>query len=465
MNGYFRKGVLVIGVILTLCCLIFLQFNSKLSNRGSSPHSELSNSQPLEQRTKQNDSEVTQQLQQSIPTSTPQPKQTQQPTTEAPKLVTQQPVVNPPPTGTYQVPCLSKDLVVHSAYFDPRPRNGHSNVTVLFINVNRKILDPGWILGCGANDIRAAKFTVYSILENALMHACCGPNTVVYENQLILCYDLPAQNGSSVFAIYKTSASSMDEMVTYSRQPLFHPAPRVPPSGGDEFTVVVCSKLHDKHAPWIREFIQYQKTLGVDHIDFSVLDTFIKDDGYDQIVLKDPVVLNALREGFINFRVWPETYVKPGEAYYHSESLRKLGCIYRYLGTYDYVMPLDTDDFFNPVTSKKKLKEYIKEYCYKKPVGSCRFDWIRYYPDCGMNGSIGPNGNVTAHLKIMTETPERNFKSVHSTKAILDASFHDARCRACLAPGYRMISIPRSVAYISHMRFGLDDYWHKKICH
>ena len=464
MNGYARKGVLVTGVALVLCCVLVLQFNTKKSRSGSSPRPGLSNSQP-----QQNDSEVTQQLQQSIPTSTPQPKQntpqaTQQPTTEAPK-VTQQPVVNAPPTGTYLVPSLSKDLVIHSSYFDPRPRNGHSNVTVLFINVNRTILDSKWILGCGANNIRATSFTVYSIFENVLMHAWLGPKPVIYQNQLILCYDLPAPNGSSVFAIYKTSANSTIEMVTYSRQPLFHPAPRVPPSGGDEFTVVVCSKAHDKHAPWIREFIQYQKTVGVDHIDFSVLDTFIKDDGYDQIVLKDPVVLNALQEGFINFRVWPETYEKEGEAYFHSENLRKLACIYRYIGTYDYVMPLDTDDFFNPVTSKKKLKEYIKEYCYKKPAGSCRFDWVRSYPDCGTDGNIGPDGNVTAHLKVKTKTPVGNFKSVHSTKAVLDASFHDARCKECLVPGYEMRGIPQSVAYVAHIRFGLDDQFRKRICH
>ena len=56
---------------------------------------------------------------------------------------------------------------------------------------------------------------------------------------------------------------------------IFHPAPKVSPSGGDNFTVVVCSKVHDKQAPWFREFIQYQKTLGVDHIDFSVLESYI----------------------------------------------------------------------------------------------------------------------------------------------------------------------------------------------
>ena len=372
----------------------------------------------------------------------------------------QLPVFNVP----RQVPSLSKDLVVHSAYFDPRPRNNHNNVTVLFINVNKTILDSGWILGCGADNITASTFSVYSIFENELMHGWLGPKPVIYENQLILCYDLPAKKGSSVFAIYETSDNSVVEMVSYSRQPLFHPAPKVSPSGGDNFTVVVCSKVHDKQAPWFREFIQYQKTLGVDHIDFSVLDTFIKDDGYKQMVLNDPVVQDAFNEGYINFRVWPETYEKPGEVYYHSENLRKLACIYRYIGTYDYAMPLDTDDFFTPRTSKRKLKDYIKEYCYVKPAASCRFDWIRYYPDCGMDGTIGPDGNATAHLKNTHSNQIGNFKSVHSTKALLDASFHDARCEECLVPGYEMVSIPRSEGYVAHIRFGIAEKDRKNIC-
>ena len=363
-----------------------------------------------------------------------------------------------------QIISLSKDLIVHSSYFDSRPRNGHNNVTVLFVNVNRTILDNKWILGCGGDNVRASSYEVYSIFENVLMHNWLGPKPVIYENEMILCYDLPVKNQSKVFAVYKTSANSSVEVITFSRQPLFVPAPRVMPSGGDDITVVVCSKAHNKKAPWFREFIQYQKTLGVDHIDFSVLDMFIKDDGYDQMVTNDPVVRKALREGFINFRVWPETYERDGEAYFHSENLRKLACIYRYIGTYDYAMPLDTDDFFVPQTSKRKLKEYIKEYCYVKPAASCQFNWVRYFPECGMDGPVGPDGNVTAHLKNKRNKEFGNFKSVHSTEAILDASFHDARCKECLKPGYRMVSIPISTAYVAHIRFGMSNKQKAKNC-
>jgi len=368
------------------------------------------------------------------------------------------------PNIPIQVVSLSKDVVIHSSYFDARPRDGHKNVTILIMNVNKTILDSDWILGCGVDNIRAKYFSVYSIFENELMHGWLGTNPVLYENHMILCYDMPSKNGSKVFATYKTSENATVELVTFSRQPLFYPAPRVKPSNGDDFTVVVCSKVHNKKAPWFREFIQYQRAIGVDHIDFSVLDTFIKDDGYDQMVLKDLVVQKAVQEGFINFRVWPETYEKEGEAYFHSENLRKLGCMYRYLGTYDYAMPLDTDDFFVPRTNQTKLKSYIKKYYYSKPAGSCQFTWVRYFPDCGMNGKVGPNGNVTDHLENKVVTQVGNFKSVHSTKAILDASFHDARCPKCLMPGYKMVWVPDSEAYVAHIRFGINKKDRKTIC-
>ena len=57
----------------------------------------------------------------------------------------------------------------------------------------------------------------------------------------------------------------------------------------------------------------YQRTLGVDHIDFSVLDNFIADDGYDDMVLKDSYVRKALTKGSKEkerYNSTPKTYVR-----------------------------------------------------------------------------------------------------------------------------------------------------------
>ena len=150
----------------------------------------------------------------------------------------------------------------------------------------------------------------------------------------------------------------------------------------------------------------------------------------------------------------------------HSEVIRKLECTYRFRGTYDYVMPLDTDDFFVPrVTGKTKLRDYIKVFCYHKPVASCQFVWVWMFPDCGMKGKLGPDSNVTNSLKCLAGLPENpmrmNYKSVHNFTHLLDNGFHDAVCPDCLMKGYETVIVPTHVAYIAHLRHG-HSYWRMK---
>ncbi len=151
--------------------------------------------------------------------------------------------------------------------------------------------------------------------------------------------------------------------------------------------------------------------------------------------------------------MWKEWYDdKKKEVYLHSEILRKLDC---FRGTYDYAFPLDTDDFFTPrIPGKTHLQNYIRNYCYANRRASCSFSWIYKYPACGIDGEIGPDGNVTKHLKSqkLKKRPSKP-KSLHSTNALVDATFHDAKCKGCLLPGYKVVDVPESVAYVAHIRW------------
>ncbi len=360
---------------------------------------------------------------------------------------------------------FSKDLIVHTSFFDSRPRDGNMNLTVIFITVNKAILDKGWIVGCGVDGKNAINFTLYSGFENYLMHNWIKKkNPFRYENGRVHCYNMPGTNGSEVHVVYKTGPSSPEIRET-SQHPLFFPAPRVTPTGKYNFTTVTCSKIHNRKASFIHEFVQYQKTLGVDHVHFSILDHFITDKGFDDLIVNDSFLWKQYEEGYLSFSVWKEWYadsrVKGGELSLHSEILRKVGCIYRYIGTYDYAMPLDTDDFFVPrIPGKTQLKDYILKFCFSKPAGSCQFNWIWYYPGCGLTGNI-TDGNVTDHLKTFVYNPNlRSYKSVHNTQVYLDSSFHDARCAKCLAPGYSMVHVSNHTAYFAHNRY----YGHSEPC-
>ncbi len=78
-----------------------------------------------------------------------------------------------------------------------------------------------------------------------------------------------------------------------------------------------------------------------------------------------------MNEGFLSINIWKK-YLNSQQLWYHN----KLGliyedCPYRFLGTYDYIMMVDTDDFFTPrVTEEKHIHYYINRFCGGKKIGS-----------------------------------------------------------------------------------------------
>ena len=370
-------------------------------------------------------------------------------------------VSNSPLAYLHMVP-LSKDLIIYSAYFDERARNGHRNVTIFLLSINKTIFDRNWITGCGVGSVITKLFKIRLVQETILMHKWLGENKFPFEQLALDCYDLPVVvNGSRAFVVYMNGGNiSNDEIVVESLNPLMIPAPRVQPLGKHNLTVVTCTKAHNRGVSWLPEFIRYQNTIGVDHVHLSMLDTFIKDNGFLDYLMSDRFVRTALQNGYLSITVWNEWY-RNDEFYVHGSILQYLDCFYHFRGTYDYVFPMDSDDFFNPsVPGKTQLKDYIVDFCYSGPAVSCKFQWLFYYPGlCGMAGEVGQDGNVTKHLNPHKPVNEQagNMKSVHSTKAVVDFSFHDATCASCLLPGYEVYKVQPEIAYVAHNRMYIKN--------
>ena len=175
------------------------------------------------------------------------------------------------------------------------------------------------------------------------------------------------------------------------------------------------------------------------------------------MLLTDSYMAQAVKEGFLSFSMWIEWYDKKpkDEIYLHSEVLRKLDCIYRFRGTYDYAFSLDTDDFFNPrIPGQTKVKDYLLKWCHGNSTGSCTFNWIYYFPGaCGLVDNESPDdGNITKKLRSFVTRISHKYKSVHLTSVLLDATFHDATCKWCLMPGYKVVNVPPHIAYMAHLR-------------
>ena len=358
---------------------------------------------------------------------------------------------------------MSKDLIVFSAHLDNRPQRIHNNITMIFIGASKKVFELKMIIGCGVGSAVASDFNVRYVYEDNLMHRWLGKYKYRYEQLVVECYDLPIVPGDKAFVIYRASPSDMVAVHTIKQVTI--PGPRISPKGRHNFSVVVCTKAHTRGVTWLPEFLRYQKTLGVDHVHLTILDEFIKDEGFRDYLSNDSFFFNHVKDNYISVQVWKEWYADK-EWYVHGTILMYLDCLYRYRGTYDFVSFMDTDDFFTVRVPGMTYKDVIEKYCLKRTIGSCTFTWLFYYPGiCGLKKKIGEDGNVTAVIVPHKGVKEQdNLKSIHFSEAVVDSSFHEAKCRTCLLKGYKVMHVPQRVAYVAHHRLYVENKKKKKVC-
>ena len=221
---------------------------------------------------------------------------------------------------------------------------------------------------------------------------------------------------------------------------------RQPPSNSNyKFTVAVCVAVLFGQPPSFTEWLRYQKTIGVDHIHIIAEDSFTKG-----CTSNDPYFTQLRNNNYVSMDVW-EKRLYSSEVWYHSQSLAYEDCIYQLRGTYDYIFMLDTDNFFIPrVPGQKQLHYYIDKWCPRS--GSCSFDWIDYYPDCGLKGDPGEDGNITSLLVSNVRHVWRVPKSLHSPDSVLDVGIHVPNTFVDRKWNVKYVS--QSLAYVAHIRTG-----------
>ena len=347
---------------------------------------------------------------------------------------------------------LSKDLVIHRVFYDNRKRDGFQNATVFFIDASLQILQNDWIVGCGVEEFKA---THHKVSINAgwwrRSQQKDGGSFFQYEHLYVHCFDLPAKEGDKAFLVYKTGEFS-SQYVVESLYPLSVPASKV--HQNTSISVATCFNANTKDAMLMKENIMYQEHLGVDHVTITATSVYLTDGGVLELV-KNLEIYDLIQKGYLTIDIWKHWYdLKENRDW--GVILKKTACVYQYLGTYDFVLPFDSDDFFNPrVPGEGNIKYYLKRFFYNEYIGSCWLYWIWYYPEyCGLN-TIPSNGNVTAALKSYVHRENRYGKSIHRTKAIIDATFHDAfpHGNRNLMPGYVTVKADPNIAYCVHNRY------------
>ena len=345
----------------------------------------------------------------------------------------------------------SKEVLVRSVYFDSRKRSKHSNSSVFLVLVWKNITDRNLISGCQVGKGRAKHYQVKLIGETGLWRVYPQFNVIDHEEAIVDCFDLPVADGEEAYLYYRTSKNS-EELRVRAERPLMLPRPYVKSTAMDgdknyHFSVLTCTKVFNNPV-FLREWLTYQQTIGVDHVHMVADETFFRSISKElSLHLK-----KLISEGFLSIDFWIAWLNNGKEVWYHNQGLIIEDCIYQFRGTYDYVFILDTDDFFVPrVPNENKVQYYINEKCGSKDIGNCKFRWVEFYPDhYGMNTSIQvEDGNLTRQLKSFDHRMQGNRKSVHRINAIVDSATHYAYD---VIPGFKRIEYPVEIAYVGHVR-------------
>ena len=351
----------------------------------------------------------------------------------------------------YKVYSRTEDVIVRAVFLDDRPRYGHQRAAVFLVEMRKTILEKSLIVGCTVGRHNGGSFRIFQLSLNTWLHK--DHPDLTHDFVLLECYGLPSvDNGSVAFITYKTLASGCNSAENHScmisvqsERPFYISPPYKPPTDGRKynFKIAVCLAVVFARPPWLKEWLQYQKAIGIDHIHMIADDSFVKAGGFRNRYIKQ-----AIQDGFLSTDVW-HMWLNSSQVWYHSQGLAYQDCVYRFHHQYDYLFVLDTDDFFVPaVSGEPKLPYYIQRYsCYK---GTYTFQWMYFYPDCGMKGEVPKDGNITKQL-VSNQYWDRSQKSLHYLPDTLDVDVHN---RGYTLQYYR-IYIPRKIAYVAHMRKGI----------
>ena len=343
----------------------------------------------------------------------------------------------------------STELVVRAAYLDPRPRNGYVNATVFLVEARKEILARGGesIVACGVGAGISTTLSVRVPLNSWWPHKT--QPYLTHDGAMIDCFGLPAVSpGSRAYIWYRFPGSDghHDNRRLHqaeSEQPYFVPRPKQT-RNRDDLKIVVCMAIVRDFPPYMKDFLRHYKRLGVDHIYMTGEDSFM----LNGIIEGDDFIRQSLMEGFISFSFW-HMWLGTDEVFYHSQMLAHEDCMYRFQGTFDYALIVDSDDFFVPlVPGHTRLDYYIELYC---RFGACIFQWLEYFPDCGQDWSrLGSHGNVTNTL--LSHTFVRRLgtgKTIYRLTGVLDAGTHNPQQ---LLQGYKFLFVPPNAAYVAHIR-------------
>ena len=328
----------------------------------------------------------------------------------------------------------SRQVVPLSAYHDRRPLHSHNNSTVILASVLDQLLKKNIILGCEVDGVTRFKpmISIRTIDVNWWIKI---HYPVSYTDIIVTCFDMSVHEKSTVRLIYQVDGViyrvAVEEDVV------------MPTQTTEDNGVMVCSTGYGT-PPYLDQWLLYQQVIGVELIHLNVHVSFIKN-------LNQSIFLQKfVSSGFVRMIVWKE-YLNSSQVFLYSQSLKYQDCNLRYQHAYKYIMIVDFDEFFIPLSTEKNILFYANHLFAGDLIGSVLLPNVRFY--CSANHSSATalplDGNITT-LFDATMFTNGISKCIHLLKVVEEASVH----KALLIPPYRRSiynSTVKSKCYIAHI--------------
>lgn len=345
---------------------------------------------------------------------------------------------------------ISLVIVPRRAFYDNRTLSGKPRDLVVILaemtdsDTVEKSVCSCELNGYYSDDVKVIRENTAWVRKKKPGHTHC--------NTFIHCVGFPKQairRGSIVRLIYRSEEDNCYSRVA-TEKPLTLMHSESPSSiAKQRHSTVVCTVLFN-HPTYFNEWLQYQKTIGVDRVHMNVEASFAR-----EATQRYPFLKEALATGFAHMEVW-NNYIGD-RIYYYSHAIKCQDCVMQNTGIYDYVFIRDTDEFFIPmIPGYRDIHYYLPRLFSDDLTGSARLKWRSFM--CKLNPSLYkslPDGNVTNALTNKTARWTTNFKTIHRLRGTDIVGVHTAFRRL---PNYGFKVGDSNLAYMAHIQPGKTCY-------
>lgn len=327
------------------------------------------------------------------------------------------------------LPLAEKDIIVRSAfvsfYGEGNPK--FKNCTIILIEVKKSLLEENAIQSCGVEGSVTTQFEI----SNLNSEECSAKET--HTQALLYCYDIPVKHLDWAWVSYRKKLLGRES--THQAKSEFPVLFSDSPSSRGK--IVVCAAMLPYYTPYVDKWLEYQRTIGVDHVHMILESTFLNQGSFEASLLQE-----AVEEGYLSIDFWHQ-WLNQTDICDHSLDLAYHTCALQFRSSYSYIMFSDPRDFFIPQGGS--LSDVVSHSCSNT---HCRFQQRDLFYESCNNVKVGKDGNLTAAVSATKlEWKGNNAFTVYKSSKVAFAPYKTVPFTST----HSVANIPAKKGYVIHL--------------